>query len=49
MSGSDPYADVLRIGVCPGSLEYLLLEPVTALVVPASGEVRIEPTQVGSK
>lgn len=41
MSGSDPYADVLRIGVCPGSLEYLLLEPVTALVC-RHPKVRIE-------
>lgn len=31
-AGHDPYADVLRVGVCPNSLEYLLLEPVSALV-----------------
>lgn len=31
-TGSDPYADVLRVGVCPTSLDYLLLEPVTTLL-----------------
>jgi DNA-binding transcriptional LysR family regulator len=30
--GEDPYAGVLRIGVCPASLEWHLVEPVTALV-----------------
>lgn len=29
--GSDPYAGVLRIGVCPASLEWLLLEPLSTL------------------
>jgi DNA-binding transcriptional LysR family regulator len=28
----DPYADVLRIGVCPASLEWLLVEPLAALL-----------------
>jgi DNA-binding transcriptional LysR family regulator len=32
-AGHDPYADVLRVGVCPTSLEYLLLEPISALVL----------------
>jgi DNA-binding transcriptional LysR family regulator len=39
--GHDPYADVLRVGVCPTSLEYLLLEPVSALVL-RHPQVRIE-------
>ena len=30
--GSDPYTDVLRIGVCPASLEWMLLEPLAALL-----------------
>lgn len=30
--GSDPYAGILRIGVCPTSLEWLLLEPLSALL-----------------
>lgn len=29
--GSDPYATVIRIGVCPASFEWLLLEPLSAL------------------
>ncbi|NWG53212.1 MAG: LysR family transcriptional regulator [Hydrogenophilaceae bacterium] len=29
--GLDPYADTLRVGVCPGSLESLLVSPVAAL------------------
>jgi DNA-binding transcriptional LysR family regulator len=29
--GTDPYAGVLRIGVCPASLEWLLLEPLSTL------------------
>jgi len=28
----DPYAGVLRIGVCPASLEWRLVEPITALI-----------------
>jgi DNA-binding transcriptional LysR family regulator len=31
-SRSDPYADVLRVGACPGSLEWMLVDPL-ALVV----------------
>ncbi|MCW3834457.1 LysR family transcriptional regulator [Sphingomonas canadensis] len=31
-AGSDPYAGVLRIGVCPASLEWLLVEPLATLV-----------------
>jgi len=31
-AGSDPYAGVLRIGVCPASLEWLLVEPLSTLV-----------------
>ncbi|MBL4800493.1 MAG: LysR family transcriptional regulator [Emcibacter sp.] len=30
--GSDPYAGILRIGVCPTSLEWLLLEPLSKLL-----------------
>ncbi|HEY9090224.1 LysR family transcriptional regulator [Parasphingorhabdus sp.] len=30
--GSDPYASVLRIGVCPSSLEWLLVDPLSTLV-----------------
>lgn len=30
--GADPYSGVLRIGVCPASLEWLLVEPLTTLV-----------------
>ncbi len=30
--GSDPYAGVLRIGVCPASLEWLLVEPLSTLM-----------------
>ncbi len=30
--GSDPYAGRLRIGVCPSSLEWVLLEPLLALL-----------------
>jgi DNA-binding transcriptional LysR family regulator len=30
--GEDPYAGVLRIGVCPASLEWQLVEPITALI-----------------
>lgn len=29
---NDPYAGVLRIGVCPASMEWLLVEPVSLLV-----------------
>lgn len=29
---SDPYDDTLRIGVCPASLEWLLVEPLSALM-----------------
>jgi DNA-binding transcriptional LysR family regulator len=32
MTGHDHYADVLRVGACPTSLEYLLLEPITTLL-----------------
>lgn len=32
LAGSDPYAGVLRIGVCPPSLEWLLVEPLTTLI-----------------
>lgn len=31
-SGSDHYAGALRIGVCPASLEWLLVEPLSALM-----------------
>ena len=31
-AGSDPYAGVLRIGVCPASLEWLLVEPLSVLI-----------------
>lgn len=31
-AGSDPYAGVLRIGVCPASLEWLLVEPLSTLI-----------------
>src|SRR5580693_3180908 len=31
-AGSDHYAGVLRIGVCPASLEWLLVEPLSTLV-----------------
>ncbi len=31
-SGDDIYAGVLRIGVCPASLEWQLVEPITALI-----------------
>lgn len=29
---SDPYAGVLRIGVCPASLEWILVEPLSTLI-----------------
>lgn len=29
--GADPYAGLLKIGVCPASIEWLLLEPITTL------------------
>ncbi len=32
-TGSDPYAGMLRIGVCPASLEWILVEPLSALLV----------------
>lgn len=31
-AATDPYAGTLRIGVCPASLEWLLVEPLAALV-----------------
>ncbi len=31
-TGSDPYSGILRIGVCPASIEWLLAEPVALLV-----------------
>lgn len=31
--GSDPYADTLRIGVCPASLEWLLVDPLATLMM----------------
>ena len=31
-TGSDPYAGALRIGVCPASLEWLLMEPLSTLM-----------------
>lgn len=31
-AGSDPYAGSLRIGVCPSSLEWLLVEPLATLI-----------------
>jgi DNA-binding transcriptional LysR family regulator len=31
-SQADPYAGILRIGVCPASLEWQLVDPVTALI-----------------
>ena len=30
--GSDPYSDVLRIGLCPASLEWILLQPLSTLL-----------------
>lgn len=30
--GSDPYAGVLRIGVCPASLEWILVEPLSTML-----------------
>lgn len=30
--GADPYAGVLRVGVCPASLEWLLEEPLSTLI-----------------
>ncbi len=39
--GSDPYAGVLRIGVCPASLEWLLVEPLTTLIH-RHGSIRLE-------
>jgi DNA-binding transcriptional LysR family regulator len=30
--GSDPYAGVLRIGVCPASLEWILVEPLSTVL-----------------
>lgn len=33
----DPYAGPLRIGVCPASLEWLLTEPLSALIAKHSG------------
>lgn len=32
IAGSDPYAGILRIGVCPASLEWLLANPLTTLI-----------------
>jgi len=32
MPGSDPYAGMLRIGVCPAQLEWLLIEPLSTLI-----------------
>lgn len=32
LAGTDPYAGVLRIGVCPASLEWLLMEPLSTLL-----------------
>lgn len=29
--GADPYADLLKIGICPASLEWMLLEPLSTL------------------
>lgn len=31
-AGSDPYSGVLRIGVCPASLEWMLMEPLSTLL-----------------
>ena len=31
-AGLDPYAGVIRIGVCPASLEWILLEPLSTLL-----------------
>ncbi len=31
-AGVDPYAGVIRIGVCPASLEWILLEPLSTLL-----------------
>lgn len=31
-AGEDPFAGVLRIGVCPASLDWQLVEPITALI-----------------
>jgi DNA-binding transcriptional LysR family regulator len=39
--GSDPYAGVLRIGVCPASLEWLLVEPLATLLARHPG-VRLD-------
>ncbi|PEQ10582.1 LysR family transcriptional regulator [Novosphingobium sp. PC22D] len=30
-TGSDPYAGVLKIGICPASIEWLLVEPLSTL------------------
>lgn len=40
-TGSDPYAGVLRIGVCPSSLEWLLVEALSTLVSRHPG-IRLE-------
>ena len=32
-SGTDPYAGVLAVGVCPASIEWLLVEPLSLLIV----------------
>ena len=41
-SGSyDPYAGVLRIGVCPASIEWLLVEPI-ALLLSRHPDIRLD-------
>ena len=39
--GTDPYAGVLRIGVCPASLEWLLVDPLATLMARHPG-VRLD-------
>ena len=40
-AGSDPYAGVLRIGVCPASLEWILVEPLSTLIA-RHPEIRLD-------
>lgn len=40
-AGSDPYAGLLRIGVCPASLEWLLVEPL-AILLARHRSIRLE-------
>ena len=45
-AGSDPYAVPLRIGVCPASIEWLLVEPMTLLVT-RHPKIRLDITSTG--